>query len=109
MTLSGMRAMWVLVMFDLPVLSKRQRKAAATFRKNLIQDGFDRVQFSVYSRPCPSDENATVHIARVKAFMPPDGQVRILRFTDKQYARMECYLSRTSVKPESRPEQIQLF
>ncbi|MHB8078899.1 MAG: CRISPR-associated endonuclease Cas2 [Candidatus Krumholzibacteriia bacterium] len=97
------------MMFDLPVLSKRQRKDATAFRKHLIETGFDRVQYSVYSRPCPSDENATVHVARVKAFMPPDGQIRILRFTDKQYARMECFLSRTSTRPESQPTQIQLF
>jgi CRISPR-associated protein Cas2 len=104
-----MRAMWIVVMFDLPVLTKRQRKAATSFRKDLIKDGFDRIQYSVYSRPCPSEENATVHAARVKACLPPDGQVRILRFTDKQYARMECYLSKTSVTAERPPNQIQLF
>jgi len=107
--LSGMRAMWVLVMFDLPVITKPQRKAATEFRKSLIQDGFDMLQYSVYSRPCPSDENAAVHVGRVKSIMPPNGQVRILKFTDKQYARMECYLSRTATKPESQPSQIQLF
>lgn len=101
--------MWVLVMFDLPVTTKPNRKAAADFRKSLIQDGFDMLQYSVYSRPCPSDENAAVHVSRVKSMIPPNGQVRILKFTDKQYARMECFLSRTEMKPESLPSQIQLF
>lgn len=101
--------MWVLVMFDLPVLTKAQRKAATGFRTSLLKDGFNMIEYSVYSRPCPSDENAAVHVARVKANMPPNGQVRILRFTDKQYARMECFLSRTETMPESQPSQIQLF
>lgn len=109
MSLSGMRAMWVLVMFDLPVITKRQRKEATGFRNDLLKDGFDMVQYSVYSRPCPSDENAAVHVARVKACLPPDGQVRILKFTDKQYGRMECFLSNSRFSPGSQPAQIQLF
>jgi len=109
MSLSGFKAMWVLVMFDLPVTRKTQRKAATGFRKFLLKTGFDMIQFSVYSRPCPSDENATVHVDRVKSNLPPNGQVRILKFTDKQYGRMECFLSRTVSHPESQPDQLQLF
>lgn len=101
--------MWVLVMFDLPVTTKPQRKAAAGFRKDLLLIGFDMIQFSVYSRPCPTEENAEVHVQRVKACMPPNGQVRILRFTDKQYARMECYQSRKTESVETQPEQIEMF
>lgn len=101
--------MWVLVMFDLPVMTKAQRKAATGFRNFLLKDGFDMVQYSVYSRPCPSDENAAVHTERVKANLPANGQVRILKFTDKQYGRMECFLSKTASRPESQPDQIQLF
>jgi len=101
--------MWVLVMFDLPVQTKAQRKAATGFRKDLLEDGFDMMQFSVYARPCPTEENAAVHVKRVKGFMPPDGQVRILRFTDKQFARMECYQSAVSTPTERMPGQIQLF
>ena len=107
--MSGMRIMWVMVMFDLPVMTKPQRKAATDFRTALLQDGFYMIQYSVYSRPCPSDENANVHVERVKAALPPNGQVRILKFTDKQYARMECFLSRTEAEIEGKPEQIELF
>lgn len=101
--------MWILVMFDLPVTTKRARKQATGFRNYLIKDGFDMIQYSVYSRPCPSDENAAVHMARVKANLPPNGQVRILKFTDKQYARMECFQSKISTNTEEMPGQIQLF
>jgi CRISPR-associated protein Cas2 len=109
MQISGYRAMWLLVVFDLPVRTKLQRKRASRFRKDLIQDGFDMIQFSVYSRPCPSEENAAVHRNRVRLKLPPEGRVRILWFTDKQYARMECYQGEIPMPTERSPSQLDLF
>lgn len=65
---SEYRIMWVLVFFDLPTDTKKERKNAALFRKRLIEDGFVMFQFSIYMRHCPSSENAQVHINRVKSF-----------------------------------------
>ena len=96
-------------MFDLPVKTKPQRKMATDFRKALLKDGFDMVQFSVYSRPCPSEENARKHFDFVAAILPPKGRVRILQFTDKQYGRMACYQGEIPVKPERMPGQLELF
>ena len=42
--------MWILVMFDLPTDTKPQRKAATAFRNFLLDEGFERSQFSVYAR-----------------------------------------------------------
>ena len=53
---SEYRIMWVLVFFDLPTDTKKERKAAADFRKKLILDGFIMFQFSIYMRHCPSAE-----------------------------------------------------
>lgn len=58
--------MWVLVFFDLPTETLTERKAAARFRKQLLDDGFNMFQFSIYMRFCPSRENAAVHIKRTK-------------------------------------------
>ncbi|WP_334082272.1 CRISPR-associated endonuclease Cas2, partial [Helicobacter typhlonius] len=44
--------MRVLVMFDMPTCSKKERKDYARFRKNLIKDGFMMLQYSVYMRIC---------------------------------------------------------
>jgi len=109
MIVSGYRTMWILVMFDLPVKTRLQRKAATDFRKNLIKNGFDMIQFSVYSRSCPSEENMAVHMARVRNLLPGKGQVRILKFTDKQYGRMECFQGFIPTKHESAPNQVELF
>mgnify|MGYP002404299157 CR=1 FL=1 len=109
MHLSGYRAMWVLTMFDLPVDTKKARRAYAQFRKFLLQDGFGQMQFSVYARPCPSEENANVHIRRVERNVPDDGEVRILLLTDKQYERMRIFWGKMRKKPEKRPKQLELF
>ena len=74
---SEYRIMWVLVLFDLPTETKKEKKAYTDFRKKLVTDGFTMFQFSIYLRHCPSRENAEVHIKRVKAFLPEAGQVGV--------------------------------
>jgi CRISPR-associated protein Cas2 len=109
MELSGYRFMWVLAMFDLPVDTKAARKAYTDFRKALIKDGFTMMQFSVYVRHCASEENADVHDNRVAAALPPDGEVRLLRITDKQYERMQVFWGRKRKPTEQPPRQLELF
>lgn len=109
MQISGYRCMWVMTMFDLPVDTKKARKQYAQFRKFLIEDGFTMMQFSVYIRNCPSEENATVHLQRVERNVPPDGEVRILTFTDKQFERMRVFFGKTRAPVESPGEQLELF
>ena len=44
--------MRILVFFDLPVVTKREKGTAAKFRQFLLKDGYHMVQWSVYSRIC---------------------------------------------------------
>ena len=67
---SEYRIMWILVLFDLPTETKKDKKAYIDFRKNLQKDGFTMFQFSIYVRHCASSENAEVHIKRIKSFLP---------------------------------------
>ena len=73
---SEYRIMWVLVLFDLPTETKKDKKMYADFRKNLQKDGFTMFQFSIYVRHCGSSENAAVHIKRVKSFLPEYGNIK---------------------------------
>ena len=86
---SEYRIMWVLVFFDLPTETKKDKKAYALFRKNLQRDGFTMFQFSIYVRLCPSQKNAEVHIKRVKSILPEYGKVGVMCVTDKQFSSME--------------------
>jgi len=109
MHLSGYRYMWVVAMFDLPVDTKAGRQHYARFRKSLLEDGFVKMQYSVYIRHCASRENAEVHMARVAAAVPPNGEVRVLSITDKQFERMRIFWGRKRVPPEPAPAQLELF
>jgi CRISPR-associated protein Cas2 len=101
--------MWVIVLFDLPVDTKAARRAYARFRKDLLRDGFAKMQFSVYIRHCASEENAVVHIGRVERMVPPDGEVRIFVITDKQFERMRIFWGKRRKPPEKPPAQLEFF
>lgn len=101
--------MWLIVLFDLPVDSKCARKRYALFRKKLLNDGFGMMQYSVYYRHCASDENARVHAQRVRQALPSEGEVRIVKITDKQFGKIEIYYGKKRKPAEKPPVQIELF
>ncbi len=106
---SEYRIMWVLVLFDLPTETKKERKAAARFRKQLIEDGFSMFQFSIYLRHCPSSENADVHIKRVRRFLPEYGKVGIMRITDKQFGDMILFDCKQETTINQPVQQLEIF
>lgn len=106
---SEYRVMWVLVFFDLPTETKRERKEAADFRKRLVADGFVMFQFSIYMRHCPSAENAAVHIKRVKSILPRLGKIGVLSITDKQFGSMELFFEKKHQDPPLECVQLELF
>lgn len=109
MEVSEYRIMWVMVFFDLPTETKKDRKNAAEFRKKLLQDGFSMFQFSIYVRHCASQQNAEVHIKRIKAILPEYGQVGVMCITDKQFGNIELFSGKKVAMREPEPMQLELF
>ena len=107
--LNAYRIMWVLVFFDLPTETKKDRKQYSLFRKRIQADGFQMFQFSIYLRHCSSRENADVHIKRVKSILPPKGHVGIMCVTDKQFGMMEIFRGHLPVVPPETIQQLELF
>lgn len=107
--LNQYRILWVLVFFDLPVVSKKEKRIAARFRKDIMADGFAMFQFSIYVRHCASRENAEVHIKRVKYLLPELGHVGILTITDKQFGSMEIFYGQKAAEAKPPPQQLELF
>lgn len=101
--------MWIVVMFDLPTDTKKARKQYSRFRKMLLEDGFDMMQFSIYSRHCTSEEKANVHIRRIEQNIPPDGEVRILSVTDKQFEKMRIFWGKMRKPTNKPPRQLEFF
>lgn len=106
---SEYRIMWIMVFFDLPTETKKDKKAYADFRKRLQNDGFTMFQFSIYVRHCASRENAEVHIKRVKSFLPEYGKVGIMCITDKQFEDIKLYNGQKTMPNTSPGQQLELF
>ncbi|MDE0700986.1 MAG: CRISPR-associated endonuclease Cas2 [Acidimicrobiaceae bacterium] len=106
---SGYRFMWMMVMFDLPVLTKRQRKRATRFRNDLLDLGFEMAQYSVYMKFCGGRPAANALQGRVERVVPFEGVVSILVFTDKQYGRMRVFNGGTPVSRQTERGQLVLL
>ena len=101
--------MWIYALFDLPVLTKAERKRATRFRKDLLDLGFEMVQFSVYARYCASKERADAMADKVGALVPTHGKVDLLFFTDKQFELMRSFRGKADRATLEKPEQFVLF
>lgn len=101
--------MWVIVMFDLPTETKKERQDYARFRKALLEGGFSMMQFSVYIRHCASEENACVHSERTKQALPPEGEVCLLAITDKQFGKIQVFYGKKRKPTKPAPLQMELF
>jgi len=101
--------MWLVLMFDLPVVEPEERKAAHRFRKDLKSCGFTMMQLSVYIRHAASDENARVHLKRVVGLIPDKGEIRVMLITDKQFERMEVYYGNMRKKAKPAPKQLEFL
>lgn len=71
-TFSGYRSMWLMVMFDLPTETKKQRDAYHHFREGLLDDGFMQIQYSIYVRFCATDEVLQTHKKRIINALPSE-------------------------------------
>lgn len=101
--------MWLLTMFDLPVKTKAERKVANRFRKDLLELGFTMMQLSCYIRFCASEETALKYRRRIRKMLPPDGQVRVLTITDRQFEKTENYVGKSVIENQKKPEPLLFF
>lgn len=88
--------MRVMVFFDLPVLTDKNKRDYYNFRKYLLKSGFLMMQESVY---CKLAQNSTVAesiVESLKKNKPDEGLVQVLRITEKQYAKMECIVGQNN-------------
>jgi len=90
--------MRLLVFFDLPVTTRDERRAANRFRHFLLSDGYDRVQWSVYARIVNGADAVEKHMKRLAANLPPEGSVRALQLTEKQFAAMTILVGERQIQ-----------
>ncbi|HLA85146.1 MAG TPA: CRISPR-associated endonuclease Cas2 [Thermoguttaceae bacterium] len=101
--------MWLFAMFDLPTDTKKAKKQYVEFRRLLLEEGFSMLQYSVYARYCASEEHSTAHRRRIHASLPPDGHIRLVAITDRQFGKMEIFYGKKRDPAEEAPQQLMLF
>ncbi|MEM3860236.1 MAG: CRISPR-associated endonuclease Cas2 [Candidatus Micrarchaeaceae archaeon] len=110
MTVNAWRAMWVLVVFDVPTTTREARRAYQKYRDELLKENFVQLQLSVYLRHCATLAAAEALVARLRHRIPDDGHVVHFFLTDKQYSMTREFLGKKSTKKKpDLPQQIELF
>lgn len=109
MAREGERYMRIIVFFDLPTLTKTDRRNASRLRNFLVKDGYVMLQLSVYSRICKGQDDVEKHAKRLKCLIPKTGSVRMLTVTEKQYASMEILVGTMKKEEEIGEKQLLLL
>jgi len=89
--------MRVIVFFDLPTETAKDRKIYRKFRKSLIDNGFIMLQESVYAKLALNMQIANSIKQSVYKNKPSKGIVQLLIITEKQFENIEYIVGQ---KPE---------
>lgn len=100
--------MWMLVLFDLPVVEKKERKAATDFRNFLLDHGYSMVQYSIYTKLFSGKDACEKYYRLIEQNLPDDGKVDIITITDKQYENIISYKATKKLEKKC-PQQLLLF
>ena len=85
------RFMRIVLFFDLPTLTEKNRKEYARFRKFLIKTGFMMLQESVYVKLALNATTNTL-MNNLEKNKPEEGLIQILLVTEKQYSKLYMLL-----------------
>ena len=108
--MNNSKFMRIIVFFDLPVVKKKERKIYAQFRRFLLNDGYDMIQYSVYSRLCNGTDMTDKHLKRLNESLPSKGSIRCLTVTEKQYSEMKFLVGKPTVRERKvNINQLSLF
>ena len=93
--------MWMIVLFDLPVIEKEERKEATKFRNFLLDNGFSMIQYSIYTKMFSGKDSCEKYYKMIKENLPTEGKVDIITITDKQYGNIISYKAAEKSKKNS--------
>lgn len=96
----------MLLFFDLPRETSKQRAAATRFVKDLIKQGFIMLQESVYCKLSLNISSLELQKEAVKKVKPKEGNVLLLTVTEKQFNSMEILLGSVEGRQISDTERI---
>lgn len=89
--------MRILVFFDLPTETSKDRKVYSKFRKFLIKEGFVMMQESVYVKLVLNNSVTNAVREKIEKNKPSKGLVQLLVITEKQFNSMEYIVRRKRI------------
>jgi CRISPR-associated protein Cas2 len=101
--------MWMMVLFDLPVVEKKERKEATEFRNFLLDNGFAMVQYSIYVRVFSGSDACSKYFRLIEEHLPNKGKVDILTITDRQYETIKSYSNNSQSSRKKHHGQLLMF
>lgn len=104
-----LRWMRLLVFYDLPVNTQQFRQVYQRFHSYLLKDGYDMLQYSVYSRLCNGHDAINKYLQRLQTMAPTRGNIRVMKITEKQYAQMYFLVGCPTPQEKRNKEQKQLL
>jgi CRISPR-associated protein Cas2 len=110
--MSAFRIMWLMIMFDLPTKTRKQKRQYHWFHNELEKEGYKMIQYSIYAKIFNSSESANLGKNRIKEFVDKNvknGNIRMIQFTDKQFANMEVIIGEQPKEEKEEMVQLLLF
>ncbi len=107
--INAYKVMWLVVFFDLPTETRKDKREYVLFRKHLLRNGFHMFQYSIYIRHCLSKEHLDKYKRSVKRKLPPKGHVVLAMMTDKQFGQMEIFHGINPTKAPNPSIQLEFF
>jgi CRISPR-associated protein Cas2 len=98
--------MRILLFFDLPTITNKDRVEYRKFRKYLIRSGFLMLQESVYAKLVLNATASNVMLASIKRNQPEKGLIQILVVTEKQFAKMEMLIGENQTSTLDSDERL---
>ena len=86
------RFMRIVLFFDLPTLTEKNRKEYTRFRKFLIKIAFMMLQESVYVKLALNATTTNTLMNNLEKNKPEEGLIQILLVTEKQYSKLYMLL-----------------
>lgn len=81
--------MRLLLFFDLPMQTDKDRREYNAFHKFLLRNGFIMMQKSVYTKLVLNNVTSAAVKERVRCNLPADGIVELLEITENQFSKIE--------------------
>ncbi len=100
------RAMRLIVFFDLPTKYSIDRKRYRKFRNFLLNEGFMMEQESVYSKLLLNLQQTDFLTKRIEKNTPSNGLIQVLIVTERQYSQMKYIIGNPNSKIINSEEKL---